>query len=438
MALILLIFLFFCNSSYSFDFSSFPVQTYGNVRIDNFLDSRQATNFQDIVFFFPLPQDYDVDGEDINDRSRTNIVAVATRIGFKLDDYYLNNTKILGIIETDFIGSTGFFVFATEPLRLIPPGQAGSQFLSHLRMRDAYVQLSWADNSKVLVGHYDHLLCPRECKPEVVSFNTGVPIELFARESQVRYTKRFDNIEFAIAFHEQVDFQSDGPSGPSPQYLRDAIIPDTAVTIKYYLGESIIGVVLDFKRLVPRLTSNGPLVDQMVIPIDNKEHINGFIGEIYFNFKSECSEFKGKLIYEDNATEFASLGSYAVKTDEPGTDFRTYANIPVVAFWLEYIYNFNENYQFGVFGGYAKKLGAGVPLFVDPFTLEPIIFGLEPNIEYVYRFSPRFKYKSGSCEVGFELELTGAAYGKNNEFGDIPNSRVVNNLRILTAVTYYF
>ncbi|MCL4361045.1 hypothetical protein M1446_01665 [Candidatus Dependentiae bacterium] len=427
---ILFLLLIFCNSTYCIEIFSVPVVTYGKVKFDSIFDTRQIPHListQDVVLLYPSPKLLDNRNKDINAHGRYNMAAIESRIGFKVEDFCINDdTKLLAIVEMDFVGAQGFIAVGAL-LSLINP------FPNTLRMRYCYFKLDWEDESSLLVGHYSHLLCPEECQPETISINTGAPIELECRESQVRYAKRFGDVEFSFALHEQVDFVSTGPGEASPQYLRNAILPDIAAKLTYNWNESSLGAILDFKRLIPRTVTfaNGNL-------FNHKESINGIIGEVYLDFKNETSELKVKLIYEDNASEFASLGSYAVKTIDPVTDFRTYANIPAIAFWVEYIYDLSECFQFGIFTGATKKLGANQSLAIDSFTGEPIIFGLNPSLEYVYRVSPRIKYRNGPCEVGLEFEVTGAGSGKNNEFGTIPNPSLVNNFRVLTAVTYYF
>ena len=129
----------------------------------------------------------------------------------------------------------------------------------------------------------------------------------------------------------------------------------------------------------------------------------------------ETISIRSKFVFAQNAADQLMLGGYAVRTVQPFTDIRTYANTQVVAAWLDTAYWFDEhNKSVGLFIGGTKNLGSREPLYIDPTTTQPIVFGLDPNIDTVWRIAPRFRSIKKPVTLGLELEYTQAAFGNLN------------------------
>ena len=64
-------------------------------------------------------------------------------------------------------------------------------------------------------GQYWHPIYTPECAPDTLSCNGGMPIDPFKRAPQIRFAKRIDPIEIAFTAAAEVNFNDDGPEGPS-------------------------------------------------------------------------------------------------------------------------------------------------------------------------------------------------------------------------------
>ena len=89
------------------------------------------------------------------------------------------------------------------------------------------------------------------------------------------------------------------------------------------------------------------------------------------------------------------------------------------------------SWQTGLFAGYSKNLGAP-----DPITGANYARG--PNIDVLYRISPRLLYNVGKMRFAGEVELTAASYGTTDAYGKAVDAAFVRNVRVLFAAYYFF
>jgi hypothetical protein len=90
-----------------------------------------------------------------------------------------------------------------------------------------------------------------------------------------------------------------------------------------------------------------------------------------------------------------------------------------------------EKFQAGLFGGYAKNLGAKK-------TLTSAVYARAANIDLLYRLAPRILFNSGNVRLAAEVEWTAAAYGTADAKGMVRDTETFSNLRLLGAVYYFF
>jgi hypothetical protein len=389
---------------------------YGYAQLSNAWDSREMyTGAETLGSFLPKPKRFDRFGNDKNAHPLFHMTATQSTIGIIARGPSFDSIKTLGIIETDFRGGS-------------------NRSIGMLRLRHAFGFLDWQQGS-FLFGQFWHPLEIPECWPNVVAFNGGAPFETFARDPQVRVVQRFSNIEFIGALASQRDFASNGPDGETPKYIRNAVVPNIHAQLRAYGESYFAGFAFDFKRLKPRLVSDKK--------IDVHEHIDSFITEAFLRLNYESLILRMKGIWAQNANDQGLISGFAVRTVDPITDARTYANTTAASFWFDasHFFDVEKVHEIGVFFGYSQNLGAQHKLFIDPKTGKPIIYallGVSQNVDNLFRISPRYIFDKEPFLIGLELEYTQTAWGRPNNYGKVINTKNVGALRFLVQLNYLF
>lgn len=376
----------------------------GFVKTDLMFDSRQTDALREGHFLlYPAAPDLDKNGKDANDRPSFNMLSIQTRLAGKITGPDALGAKTSGLIEGEFFGTSN----ADE---------------SGFRLRHAFVKLDWGI-STLLIGQYWHPMFVTEVFPGVVSFNTGAPFQPFSRNPQVRFTHNVENLRLIAAAMSQRDFSSDGPGGLSTSYLRNAIVPNLHLQLQYAAGSHLFGVGVDYKTLMPRTkTSKNVRADATIGGM-------GVLG--YARVSLDPITLKAEAVYGENLSDLLLLGGYAVSALDTATGIEDYSSLRSYALWGEV--TTGKELEFGLFGGFAKHLGADRPL-IGP------LYGRGLTINALFRISPRVVYTVGSTRFSFEVEYSTAEYGTPNlsENGKVQNLVGVANLRALAAVYYMF
>lgn len=396
------------------ELDEYTIRPYGDVQMGTIWDSRVVYGqSEELGSLFPAPIIIGKNGEDINTHPHFHMSITPTTFGLLIRGPDITSGSTFGAIETDFRGSD--------------PSVIGC-----LHVRHAFGMASWKDGY-VLFGQFWHPLVVPQCWPHVISFNGGAPFETIARDPQFRMVKRFDNLTCILAMAGQRDYASNGPLGKSPEYIRDAVIPNLHGQLRYYGESYLCGAAFDYKRLKPRLVS--------AKNFDVHEHIDSFIAEAYMRVDFDHSNIRLKGIWAQNANDQGLISGFGIKTINPVTQQETYANTAAASFWIDSSYFFTEHFRIGLFGAYAKNLGSFKKLYIDPTTKEPIIYallGVSQNIDQLFRISPRVVFEKQPFLIAFELEYINASWGKPNEFGKVERARPVGNVRFVAQINYVF
>jgi len=362
----------------------FGISWSGFVKADFMFDTRQTVNAREGHFNILPAAENLLGGEDLNDQSNFNILAIQSRLKGAISGPDFFGMKTSGVIEAAFFGNSN--------------GTTGE-----LRLRHAFVQLS-NDKVDILMGQYWHPMFVTAVFPGVYSFNTGVPFQPFSRNPQLRITTK-GKVKFIGVLFTERDFKTRGAS------VSQSGIPQLHAQLQFGKANATLGGLgFNFKSSRPSLGA------------DNLTS-TAFIG--YFRTKLGEATWKAEATYGQNMTDVLQIGGFATNGDG---DF---VNNETLSMWTEFSGDFSETMEWGLFGGYAANGGFGESVtYVDGFL---------GTIENAFRVSPRIGWKSGSLKIGLESEFTNAQYGSIDTNGAITSSAdSVNNFRLLTTVIYKF
>jgi len=410
----------------------FGISFSGYVKTDIFFDTRQTINFREGHFLlYPDNKKLDADGNDINAKASYNILSIQTRLAGTITGPDALGAKTSGYFEAEFFGNS-------------------NPNINTFRLRHAYVKLSWP-KTELLVGQYWHPMFVAACSPDPVSFNTGAPFVVFSRNPQVRLTQNAGVFKFLLTALSQLDFTNTGPDGASPKYLRNSVIPEVNFQVQYGRKneqkgtEFLVGAGIDYLVLTPLLSTDiilkkayDTVVNNIVVHHNavistymTNQTVPALAANLYAKLRIPKFTFKIGGFWGQNMYSFTMLGGYAVKSiTDPVKGSVDYANVPVLSGWCDLLTN-GKKWQFGIFGGYCKNLGPGVKV-IGPY------YSRGPDIDYLYRISPRVILNVNKFRFAPELEYTVAAYGHTNEKGYVSNSQEVGNFRVLIGVYYFF
>jgi hypothetical protein len=375
--------------------SNFGIKFSGFVKNDFFVDSRQTICAREGHFLlWPAPQKLDALGNDINAKSTYNILAIQTRLSGKITGPNAFGAKTSGLVEGDF------FAQANDNINLF-------------RMRHAYVKLNWT-HIEALAGYTWNPLFVTDCFPGTVSFNTGAPIQSFARNPQLRLTYTTGNLKILAAALSQIDYTSRGVDGPNCKYIRNSTTPDMHLQIHYAQKNSETG--------------NGFILG------GGDELVRGITAMAFTKISTRALTLKLQVRYGENISDVLAISGFGVKDiTDPVTGEQSYTPLKSMAYWVEI--QTNGNPQVGVFGGVLYNSGTKEAMS-DPLNA---VYGLATDIQSMFRVSPRIIYNSGKVRLALEVEYTQAAYGEEYDEFFLPDRTIaVGNLRGLLAVYYFF
>lgn len=397
------------------DKSKVGVQLSGFVKNDFFWDSRQTIAAREGHFLlWPASVNPDFLDNDINAKSSFNFLAIQSRLSVKITGPDALGAKTSGLIEGDF------FAQANDNVNLF-------------RLRHAFVKLNW-EHLEVMAGQYWNPLFVTGCFPGTVSFNTGTPLQSFARNPQVRVTYQTGGITILAAALSQRDYATIGPLGASSFYLRNSSIPDMQLQVHYGTSKEsglniLAGAGAAYKTVVPRLSSNP--APGITYAVDEK--VGGFTAIAFAKLTAKPVTAKLQVRYGENISDLLGISGFAA-TDISNVTTGEYAYAPLrsLSFWGEV--HTNGNPQVGIFGGLTSNNGTKESIL----STVPV-YGLGTTIRTLYRIAPRVIYNAGKLRLALELEYTNAAYGENYDEFYIPDETTnAANLRVLAAVYYFF
>ncbi len=402
----------------------FGIKISGYVKNDFFFDTRQTVAAREGHFLlWPSAPLLDATGADINAKPNFNFLAIQSRLSLAITGPDAFGARTSGLIEGDFFAQL-------------------DANINLFRLRHALIKLKWT-NTELLTGQYWNPLFVTGCFPGSVSFNTGAPLQSFARNPQIRLTQNFGDVQVMLAALAQRDYTSRGPAttdntatAVSSEYLRNAVVPDLHIQIHYSAkdeesGMSILaGAGAAYKTIVPRLYAT---VGTDKFAVDEKVGGLTVLAFTKLTLKPVTVKLEGR--YGENIADVLAVSGFAIKNVENATTgLCSYTPLKSTAFWGE-LHTNGKKVQAGVFGGYLKNLGTKETMSDAGNT----VYGLATNIESLFRLSPRLIFFSGKTQFACEVEYTSVAYGSGFDANYIPSATTrVANTRFLLSAVYSF
>jgi len=393
--------------------SKFGVKLSGFVKNDFFWDSRQTVSAREGHFMlWPDPVELDNNGNDLNGKSNFNFLSLQSRLSISLTGPDAFGAKTSGLIEGDF------FAQANDNINMF-------------RLRHAFVKLNW-ERIEIMTGQYWNPLFVTSCFPGTVSFNTGTPLQSFARNPQLRVTYKSGGLSIIAAALSQRDYTSVGAEGASSSYLRNSATPDMHLQVHYGTAKEdgmniLAGAAAAYKTIVPRLTSTPGFFTYAV-----KEKVSSISAMAFAKLTTKPITAKLQVRYGENISDLLGISGYGVSgVTDATTGELSYTPLKSMTFWAEV--HTNGNPQVGIFGGFTQNNGSKEQLY------NMTVYGRATTIRSLYRISPRVIYNVGKVRVALELEYTNAAYGSFHDVNYIPSETSnADNMRGLAAIYYFF
>ena len=387
---------------------NFGIKLTGYVKTDVMYDTRQSSAANGLreghFYLFPDNVLYSADSSDLNDSPSFHILSIQSRLHGDITGPDAFGAKTSGVLEAEFFGTS-------------------EADLNGFRLRLAFTKLDWA-NTSLLIGQAWNPIFPTECFPGTISFNTGAPFTPFARNPQIKLTRKIGTVSAILTTYSERDFAGTGIDGTSNKYLKNSGLPSLNLQFRIpFTPSGLLFFGADFKTIRPELKTTANYHTD-----EDLESLSGFIT---LNIKTKPVNFTVMAACIQNATDLLMIGGYAVSgITDPVKALKSYANLNTFSGWFDMTTN-GKTIQAGLFGGYSKNLGARRPV-VGPE------FGRGTNIDYLLRISPRIQFISGKTTFAGEIEATTAAYGTIQSDGTVADAKPVTNIRFLVAAYYRF
>lgn len=414
----------FCAFGASAQDSKPQYKWYGFIRNYYAFDTRESVALTE-DFFYYVPKDIALNsvGEDINANANFKFAALTSRLGLDVTGYQVGNWNMSAKIEADFYN--GLSATSNDPVT-----KSSLTGTALFRLRQAFVTVK-NGNFTVKAGQAWHPMAAD--MPDVFSLNTGAPFGPFSRTPLVSLDYKINTeLTLTAATMWQQQYTSNGPYGSSANYIRNGGA-EGYLGITYTHNGLLWRLGGDVLSITPRLVNNGG--------VKVNEHITTFSPFFYIQYKSGNFSVKAKTIYAQAGEHMNLNGGYAVTSDSKLNGEWNYTPTVNSSSWvsLQYV---NKNWQYILFGGYAKNFGTKEQVL----DAGHVYFSKNSfsNLNSMWRLTPTVIYNLGKLALGLEYELTSVQYGDKNLGFNTTNCLYdkgihnVNNHRVQTLVKFTF
>ncbi len=383
---------------------------YGFIRNFFIYDSRESVSGTGDLFYY-LPKDVKmVDGIDMNAQSSFRYLALTSRLGVDVAGYHIGNVHFGAKIEGDFY--SGLSSASGADAGKWFPGNSKIGGTAAGRLRQAYATVTWKElpmgvNGKASVGlKIGQAWHPMAADmPHVFSLEAGAPFGPFSRTPQVTMDANLGSswIISASALW-QMQYQSTGPVGASPIYMKYGKVPEFYAAVAYKSKGFLFRVGADLTSIKPRVF--GELNGKTVEVSDRKTSLLYYA---YTQYSYKNFAVKAKTTFGEGGEQMNLMSGYA-KVDENSDGSWQYASMRNSSSWLSLTYG--KKWQGVLYLGYVKNLGLA-DAASGPIAKGDVYFcgnGFS-NINQMYRINPQLIYNIGKMNIGLEYQYTAVQYG---------------------------
>lgn len=379
---------------------TFQTTISGYVRYEAFFDTYKSVDTRDgEVYLYPLAEDLDVNGDDINQKLQFQMLSLQSRLKFAATGPDAFGAKTSAVIEGDFLGIS----------------QAD---VRQLRIRNAFMKLDWG-TMNVILGQFWHPIIYTKAIPKVIHFGAAAPFHPLHRSAQARITLTpTENLELLAAALVHGYHSSVGPA----ESQRNAGLPDLQVRGIFKVSGAYVGLNAGYKFLTPRL--------ETAAGVKTTKTLGSYNTHLFGGVNLDPVNLSGGLIYGQNLTHLVMIGGYA---SSDLTDDYDYTNYKTLSLYADG-YITMDNLHVGGFFGYSKNLGA------DDDVTGLALYARGANLSHILRIAPRVAITSGKVNLAFEYGLNMAVYGTafDAKGKATSNADPVFNHKLLFSAKYAF
>ena len=355
----------------------------------------------------------------------------------------MGNVHFGAKVEADFYA--GLSSSSNTNASVYFPGNTNISGTAQMRLRQAYATITWkdlpmCDDKKASVGlKLGQAWHPMAADmPHVFSLEAGAPFGPFSRTPQVTMDANLGKnwIVSASAIW-QMQYNSQGPVGASPIYMKYGMTPEFYAAVAYKTKDFLVRAGADIISIKPRVY--GTLNDVTVRVSDRKTSVLGYV---YAQYSYKTFSVKAKTTYGEGGEHMNLMSGYAkVGVKDDGS--WEYASLRNSSSWLSM--SVGKKWQGVLFLGYVKNFGLAKEA-EKPLAKSDVYFcgnGFS-NINQLYRINPQLIYNIGKLNVGLEYQWTSVQYGEykdnclNNRGLATENLHWVGNNRVNVMVKFNF
>ncbi|MCR5849904.1 MAG: hypothetical protein K6G92_04235 [Bacteroidaceae bacterium] len=345
--------------------------------------------------------------EDLNAETTMRFLSLTTRVGVDIKDYRWGKTSFGGKIETDFYA-----------------GLTGSTGTAQLRLRQAYMTLTWDSlrlNANALarinlqLGQAWHPLAAD--MPDVISLNVGAPFNPFSRTPQIKMDAGLGQyFTLTASALWQMQYTSAGPEGSTANYLKYACTPEGYVGLSYHPDTNVLlRAGVDMLSISPRHTGTVLNAQGQEVKVKVSDRITTFSPFLYLQYKHKDFSLKAKTVFAQAGEHMNLNGGYGVKriNDDGSWEYTPTRNS---SSWLSLTYG--KQVKGILFAGYVRNFGTKDALLANAagdiygFYFSKNSFA---NMNRLWRLSPTVLFTWGKFQLGVEYEITSAQYGTDQK-----------------------
>ena len=388
---------------------------YGFIRNYFTYDSRESVSGTGDLFYY-LPKDVSMNAagtEDLNAVSSFRFLALTSRLGVDVTGYSVGNVHFSAKIEGDFY--TGLSK-ASDAAGTYFPGNSSIGGTATARLRQAFVTVTWKElgqankNSVALkMGQAWHPMAAD--MPHVFSLEAGAPFGPFSRTPQVTMDASLgSNWVLSASAIWQMQYQSAGPVGASPIYMKYGKTPEIYAGITYKNDGFLARAGVDVVSIKPRYFGTEVLENGKTNKFKVSDRKTSVLGYVYAQYSYKSFAVKAKTTFGQGGEHMNLMSGYA-KIGEKTDGSWEYASMRNSSSWLSMSYG--KKWQGVLFLGYVKNLGLSEAA-AAPLAKEDVYFcgnGFS-NINQMYRINPQLIYNIGKLNLGVEYQWTAVQYGE--------------------------